>query len=202
MELGTAVIRPVGRAGADLRPRHLKHGAHAYPHRAAAQRVAAGGGDEHGIHVQRGSAAEDSAYVGRIHDALQHSHPAGMGANLLHRAGRRTAEGAQHAPGQRKAGELCQQLPVSGIYRHIAAAGQNLLCRAGDLLALHQQGKGLVSGVQRPGDHLGAFGDKDALFRLQSVAQLRLREPSVDVQLRGGKVGDLMNDRHGKTPLK
>ena len=36
VELGTAVFRPVGRAGADLRPRHLKHGAHAYPHRAAA----------------------------------------------------------------------------------------------------------------------------------------------------------------------
>ena len=63
VELGAAVFRPVGRAGADLRPRHLKHGAHAHPHRAAAQRVAAGGGDEHGIHVQRGSAAEDSAHV-------------------------------------------------------------------------------------------------------------------------------------------
>ena len=145
------------------------------------------------------------SYAEAVHsgaDIVINTTPAGMGANLLHRAGRRTAEGTQHAPGQRKAGELCQQLPVSGIYRHIAAAGQNLLCRAGDLLALHQQGKGLVSGVQRPGDHLGAFGDKDALFRLQSVAQLRLREPSVDVQLRGGKVGDLMNDRHGKTPLK
>ena len=125
-----------------------------------------------------------------------------MSANLLHRAGRRTAEGAQHTPGQRKAGKLCQQLPVSGIHRHIAAAGQNLLCRAGDLLALHQQGKGLITGVQRPGNHLGAFSDKNTLFRLQPVTQLRLREPGVDVQLRGGKVGDLMNDRHGKAPLK
>ena len=202
MELGAAVFRPVGRAGADLRPRHLKYGAHAYPHRAAAQRVAAVGGNEHGIHVQRGSAAEDSAHVGGIYDTLQHSHPAGVGAHLLHRAGCRAAEGTQHATGQRKAGELCQQLPVGGVHRHIAAAGQDLLCRAGDLPALHQQGKGLVSGVQRPGDHLGAFGDKNTLFRLQPVAQLRLREPGVDVQLRGGKVGDLVNDRHGNAPLK
>ena len=79
---------------------------------------------------------------------------------------------------------------------------QDIRSRAGNLFTLHEQGERCVSGIQRAGDHLGAFGDKDALFRLQSVAQLRLRETGVDVQLRGGKVGDLMNDRHGKTPLK
>ncbi len=88
VELSNAVFRPVGRAGADLRPGYLKHGAHAHAHGAAAERVAAGGSDEHGVHVQRGRAAEDRSHVGGIHDALQHRHPAGVPAQFFHGAGR------------------------------------------------------------------------------------------------------------------
>ncbi len=66
------------------------------------------GRNEHCVHVQRGSAAEDGAHVGGIHDAFQHSHPAGIPAYLLYCAGRGAAEGAQHAAGQFVAGQAGQ----------------------------------------------------------------------------------------------
>ena len=84
VQLLHALLRPVGGGGADLGPGHLEHGAHADPNGPAAQGIAAGGCDEHGIHVQGGSAAEDGPDVGGIHNAFQHGHPAGIAANVLH----------------------------------------------------------------------------------------------------------------------
>ena len=110
--------------------------------------------------------------------------------------GQRTAERAQHTPGQLKAGQAGQRVTVGGVHRRIAAAGQDLCRRAGDLSALHEQGERRVPGIQCAGDHLGAFGNEDTFFRLQTAAQLRLRQAGVDVQLRRGKVGDLNDIRH------
>ena len=95
VQLSNSVFRPVGRAGADLRPGYLKHGAHAHTHGTAAQRVAAGRSNEHGIHVQCSGAAEDRSHIGGVHNALQNGHPAGIAADLFHAARQRAAEGAQ-----------------------------------------------------------------------------------------------------------
>ena len=56
-------------------------------------------------------------------------------------------------------------------------------------------------GIQRAGDHLGAFGNKDAFFRFQTIAQLRLRQAGIDIQLRCGKVCDLDYIRNMKNLL-
>ena len=196
MELRQPLFGPVGGRFAKLRPRHLKHRAHAHPHRATAERVAAGGVDEDGVHVQRRRTAEDRPHVGGIHNAFQHRHPLSVPAKLLHAAGSRAVEGAEHPPRQLKAGQRGQQLPVCGVDRRIPAAGQDLRCRAGDLFALHEQRDGPVSGIQRTGDHLGALGDEDAFFRFQPVPELVLRQAGVGVQLRRVKIGDLDDVRH------
>ena len=198
---GKAAFRPVGRGGADLRPWHLKYGAHAHAHGAAAQRVTAGGCDEHGVHVQCGGTAEDGTHIGGVHDAFQHGYPAGIAAHLFHTAGRGAAECTQHAAGQLEAGQAGKHIPVGGVHRNAAAAGQDICRRAGDLFALHEQGKRLMPGVQRTGNHLGTFGNEDAFFRLQPIAQLRLRQAGVNVQFRCGKVCDLDDIRHGGSPL-
>ena len=56
--------------------------------------------------------------------------------------------------------------------------------------------------IIKANDKVKAADDPENMLKELPVTQLRLREPGVDVQLRGGKVGDLMNDRHGKAPLK
>jgi hypothetical protein len=44
-------------------------------------------------------------------------------------------------------------------------------------------------------------GNKDAFFRFQTIAQLRLRQAGIDSQLRCGKVCDLDNIRHKEVLL-
>lgn len=121
-------------------------------------------------------------------------------AELFHRAGCRAVEGAEDAPGQLKAGELCQHLPICRVHRRVAAAAQDARCRAGDLLALHQQGHGLVACVQRTVDDLGALGDEDAFLRLEAIAQLVLGQPGIRVQLRRVEIRDLDDIGHTKSP--
>ena len=53
----------------------------------AAERVTAGGVDEDGIHVEGRCTAEDGPHVGRIHNALQNSHPPGIFAEFFHGTG-------------------------------------------------------------------------------------------------------------------
>ena len=132
---------------------------------------------------------------------LQNGHPAGIAADLFHAARQRAAEGAQHAAGQLEAGQAGKGLAVGCVHRGIPATGQDIGSRAGDLFALHEQGERCVSGIQRAGDHLGAFGNKDAFFRFQTIAQLRLCQAGIDSQLRCGKVCDLDNIRHKEVLL-
>ena len=181
-----ALFGPVGGGVPQRGPWHLKHRAHADPHRAAAQRVAAGGGEQHGVHTQRRRPAEDGPDIGGVHDALQHGHPAGAAAQLLRPARGGAAHGAQHAPGQRVAGQGLQHTAVRGVDGGVGAAGQHARGGAVDLAALHQKGERFAPGVQRRADDLGAFGDEDTLFGLQLIAQLGLGELGVRSQLGGG----------------
>ena len=123
------------------------------------------------------------------------------GCEVVHAARQRAAEGAQHAAGQLEAGQAGKGLAVGCVHRGIPATGQDIGSRAGDLFTLHEQGERCVSGIQRAGDHLGAFGNKDAFFRFQTIAQLRLRQAGIDIQLRCGKVCDLDNIRHKEVLL-
>ena len=189
--------RPVRGNGADLGPGHLEHRPHADPHRTAAQRVAAGGGDQHRVDVQRRRRAENGPDVGGIHDVFQHGHPAGVLAQGFHRGQGGPVKSRQHAAGQGVAGQLGQHLPVGGVDGRAAAPGQDIAGGAVDLPPLHQQGEGDGSRVQRPLDDFGALGDKNALFGFQPAAQLVLGQPGKDVQGGVGKVGDLNDSGHG-----
>ena len=190
-------LGPLGGVVPDAGPGDLEYGAHTHTGRPAVQGVAAGRGNQHRVHVEGGSGTEDGPHVGGIHNTLQHRHPPGTCAQLLHCGQHRPPHGAQHTPGHLIAGETLQHFPVGGVEGQVTAPGHHLFGGPVDLLALHQQRQGLIPGVQGPQDHLGALGNKDALLRLQPVAQLGLGKPGVAVQLRIGIVGDLNNVGHG-----
>lgn len=60
--------------------------------------------------------------------------------------------GAEHPPGQVKAGELGQDLQLRRVDGNICrTAGQDLRTLAVDVLRLHQEGYRRTPGVQRPG---------------------------------------------------
>ena len=180
-----ALFGPVGGGVTQRGPWHLKHRTHADPHRTAAQRVAAGGRQQDGVYTERCGAAEDRADVRGVHDALQHGHPAGAAAQLLRPARCGAAHGAQHAPGQRVAGQRLQNAAVCGVDHSPGAAGQHPGGRAVDLPALHQKGERLTPGIQRRANDLGAFGDEDALFRLKLIAQLGFGQSGIYRQFGG-----------------
>lgn len=71
----------------------------------------------------------------------------------------------------------------------------------GDLPAFHQKRDGVVSGIEGVGDYLGAFCQKEALFRVPPVAQLCFCQAGKNVQLGRRKVGYLNDIRHGLAPL-
>ena len=159
-----------------LRPGHLKHRAHAHPHRPAAQRVAAGGVDA----GRRPYSAPPRCgrwprcwWSPRCPPERQ---PGGhSGAERFHRAGsvgRRKAHSTPRVSGDSPV-RCGQHFPVGGVNGRIAAAGQRSLPPGRSIcLPLHQQRERLIARVQRPGDDLGALGNEDALLRLQTAAQL------------------------------
>ncbi len=196
-QLFHARVGPLVGCFANAGPGHLEHRTHADPHRTAAQGVAAGGRQQHCVKVQGGGRAHDGPHIGGIGNAFQHGYAVGVLAKLLHRGQGRAAQGAQHPAGQLIAGQAGQHLAVGGIQRNIAAAGHNIGGLAGDVVAFHQQGQGLVAGGQCQPDDLGAFGNKNALFRLQAVAQLGLGQAGKQIQLGRGKIGNFNDVGHG-----
>ena len=179
-------------------PGHLEYRAHADPHRTAAERVAAGGREKHGVHAQCSGTAEDSPNVGGVDDAFQHSHAAGSLTQFLDGMLFRAAHGAQHPPGQGVAGQRLQGLAGSSVHGGIGAAGQHGGSRTFDVGALHQKGKRHAARVQRGADDLGAFGDEDAFFRFQLVAQLRLGQTCIRGQFRHIQVRYFNDIGHGE----
>ena len=186
-----ARLRPGG-IFREIRPGDLEHGAHADPHRTAVQGVAAGGGEQHRVHIQRGGAAENGADIGGVHHVLQHCHPAGAGAYRLQRGQCRTAHGAQHTAGQLEARQLLQHLQGCSIDRDVRRATRQQLPRLSlHVAALHQERHRLTARIQRPADHQRAFRDEKPVRRIGAVYQLVLRQAGVYVQLRCVKVRDL-----------
>ena len=78
----------------------------------------------------------------------------------------------------------------------MAAVGLLGMQRGLASVALHQQRQRLAARLQRPGNHLGAFGNEHALFRLQPVAQLGLGQAGVYLQPWLIQAGDLNNLCH------
>ena len=190
----------MGVVAADVRPGDLKDRAHAHPGGPAAEGVAAGGGEQHRVHVERGGRAENGADVGAVHDPLQHGDPAGVGAQGFHLCLPGTAHGAQDSPREGVAGQLGQHLPVGGIHRDLGTALQKFLSLSGEMAPLHKEGEGLTPAVQGPPDDLGALRNEDALLRLQPVAQLGLGEVGKDRQFRCTEIGYLDNMGHRGSP--
>ena len=118
--------------------------------------------------------------------------PADLSAGALQYLGggpfRRTAHGAEHAPGQVIARELRQQPVVGGVHGDIPQSVQKSRGLAGDMPPLGEQRHGDEARVQRGADHLGAFRDKQPVLWPQPVLQLVLRQPGVHVQRRIGKI--------------
>ena len=150
--------------------------------------------------MQGSGGAEDSPHIGGVHDALQHRHPAGPGAQLLHRGEPGPAHGAQDAPGQLIAGQPGQNRTVPGVDRHLAAPLYEAPALSLQLPALHQQREGDAARVQGMSDHLRAFRNKNTFFRLPPAAQLSLCQPGVHVQLRHVQVCHLNDITHRISP--
>ena len=164
---------------------------------AAAERVAAGGVDEDGVHVQRRRRAEDGPHIGGIHHIFQHGDAPRPGADLLRRGQGRAAHGAQHPAGQVEAGELRQHVQRRGVHRDIrVTARQDLRALAGNVLRLHQEGHGYAPGIQRPPDHQRALRNKQGVGRVGAVHQLVFGGAGVYVQLRRKEIGYLYDAGH------
>ena len=196
------LLRPVCGGLPDAGPGHLEHRPHAHPHRPAVQRVAAGGGHQHRVHIQRRRRAKECAHVGWVRDSLQYGHPAGAGAQVLHRGQGGPLHGTQHAPGQGKAGEPGQKAVVGRIHRQVAAPGDQFPGLPPDVVPLGKQGHRDEARVQGAADDLWAFGNEQAPLRLGAPAELALGEPCEHVQLRGAEVGDLDDVGHGGASSK
>ena len=83
----------------------------------------------------------------------------------------------------RKAGKLLQHIPLTRVHRDLPAALDQIFRVTLDVARLHQQGYRFVACIQRTADHLGAFRDKNSLFRLQPIAKLCLGQTGKHIQL-------------------
>ena len=89
-----------------------------------------------------------------------------------------------------------RQLREHGILRrengHVRTEpGQNFPCGGGNVAAVHQCGHGHTARVERASDDEGALRNEQGLRRVLPAAELHLGQAGVDIQLRGGKFGDL-----------
>ena len=155
-------------------PRNKEHRAHRHPHGAAVQRVARGGREQHGIDAQGCRRAKDGANVGSVGNTVNHHYSTGIAAHLLNRLGQWAPHGTQHAASEHIARELRQQLALTSIDGNIATPLNDGSRVALDVTSLTQQRKRLIASPQRHVNHLGTLGNKNALFGLEAVAQLRL----------------------------
>ena len=187
---------PVGVCG-QVRPRHLKHRAHAHAHGAAVERVAARRREQHGVHTKRCRRAEDRADVRRVHHVFQHGHTCGISAQGRHIRQRRAAHGAEHAAREMKARQLREHIEPGRIDRDIVrTARQNLARLAVHMAALHQKRHRHAPRVKRAADHKRALGDEEGVGRVGAVDELVFRQAGVHVQLRRGKVRDVIDFCH------
>ena len=106
--------------------------------------------------------------------------------------------GAEHPTGQVKAGELGQDLQLRRIDGNICrTAGQDLRTLAVDVLRLHQEGYRRTPGVQRPANDQRTFRHEQGVGRVCPVQKLIFRQPGINIQFRGGKIGDGDDRGHG-----
>ena len=188
------------RPAAGKGPGDLKYSTHTDTGAAAVQGIGAAGSQQHRIHTEGSGGAEDSTHIGGVLNIFQDHDPFRVPADLFYRSQFGTAHGAKHAPGQMVTGEFAQQIFVSGENRDLRAAGKDLCGTAVDILALHQHGNRLATGIQCPVNNLRAFGNKHTFCRFKSVQKLRFRQPGIDIQFRCGKISDFNNIGHKHFP--
>ena len=120
--------------------------------------------------------------TGAYYKALRAAHDAaGRSADFLYGRQKAAAHRAQYASSQLVSGQICQQFPVSGIYRQVAELLDQFPGLAGNVLSFCQQRNRLISGSQRPLNDFGAFGDKTAFGCVLSAAQLAFGQAGIDV---------------------
>ena len=188
------VLRQIG-------PRYEEDVSHAHPAGPAIQRIAAGGGEEHGVHSQRGGGAENRADIRGVHHVFQHGDAPRLGADRLYCRQRRPPHGTEHSPGQVKAGELGQNLQLRRVDRNIGGAAlQQRRTLAGGVLGLHQKRDRHAAGVQRPADDQRTFRHEQGVGRVGPVQELVFGQAGVNVQLRGLKIGDGDHMSHSGPP--
>ena len=185
----------------EVRPGQLKDRAHAHADRAAVERVAALVGEQHRVHPQRRSRAENRADVRRVHHVLEHGDSSRAAAYLFYRRQRGPPHRAEHPAREVKARQRAQHLLRRGIDRDAGAAGDERRALAGDVLCLHEKGDRLAAAVERPLDDDGTLGDEKPLGRVAAADKLVFRETGIDVQLRGGKILDFNDRGHGVLPV-
>ena len=206
LEQGDAVVAVSAGPCAEAAPGQLEDGAHAHPHGAAHERVAAGGGEQHRVDAQGRGAAYGRADVGGVGDALEHGHAAGVGQRVQDLGGAlldRALEGGEHAAGdvvphelaylvmgQHVDGKLAcgDHLDVPGIGDNVGARkpghGLDEVAPRGELALLEQKRQRLQAGRERHAHDLLALGHEHRGARLELAAQLPVGEARVDVDAR------------------
>ena len=147
----------------------MENGSHADADRAPVKRIGAVRGQQHAVHAESGSRAENRADVGGIHNIFQNNKAAGSPAERLDGGEPRTFHGAEHTAGQGKACQLCEHLKRGGKKRDVRAAFQKGKRLIFQMSVLCQKRDRLTAGVQRAFDDLWAFGNKNSILWVAAV---------------------------------
>src|SRR6266540_3059208 len=173
-----------GRPGFEPGVGHREHLAHAHPDAAPVQRVGARGGQQHGVHPERGGAAEHGPEVGVVVDVFEDRHPGGRGEHGTRVGQRPAVERREDAPVDVEPGGLRQHLLGGGVERGVDVG------YLVDPLGVDEQRAGAVPGPQRPAQHQLTFGDEQPVRRLPPGAQLHVGQRAVVGEPLVVRVGD------------
>ncbi len=181
-------------------PRHLQNRAHGHAQRAARQRVRARGVKQHRIEAKRRGRAEDGAYVGDVHQPLQHRHALGAFQHLVNRAWPRTTKRPHHAACHLEPHKLTHHLARGKKHRHRRVDALHQRQHRLRVALVKQQRKRLIplaqgnlQGKRRLDHHHRPLG-------LQGVPQLVVGQPRVHVKALVGKICNV-NGRHALPSL-
>ena len=156
------------------RPGYQEYTPHGHADGTAVQRVARIFCEQYGVHSKRRCRAEDSADVRRVAHSLDDNDAARILAQRFHVGKLFSPHRTQDASRECVARHLCEQFAASRIYRDSFAALEHLCRVAFDVSAFTQDGEGFISGGECHLDDFGTLGYEDAVFHVQTVAQLCL----------------------------
>ena len=164
----------------DPRPRHLEDGAHRHPDAPPVEGVGALRGHQHGVHPERGGAAEAGTEVGVVHDAVEDRDPARActvpraAQHRVHGRHRRSVHRRQRAAVQVETRDRLDDLRRPDVHGYVPVLPCDLSEQIGQLGQPplgHQERPRPMTRLERADDHLAGLGHVQPAGRLQAPAQ-------------------------------